>query len=105
MGLTRVGHVVRKEFLELRRDPRLFGIVLIAPIVQLTMLGYAATTDVRDVPIVVVDQDRTSDSRALVSLFDASDNFVIVDTLASAADIDTYLDSGRAWMALTVPAE
>ncbi len=105
MGLTRVGHVIRKEFLELRRDPRLFGIVLIAPIVQLTMLGYAATTDVRDVPIVVVDQDRTSDSRALVSLFDASDNFVIVDMPASAAEIDDYLDSGRAWMALTIPAD
>ena len=50
-------HVVRKEFLELRQDPRLFGIVIMAPIIQLTMLGYAATTDVRNVPLVVVDQD------------------------------------------------
>jgi ABC-2 type transport system permease protein len=100
----RVVQIIRKEFLELRRDPRLFGIVIIAPIIQLTMLGYAATTDVRDVPMVVVDHDRTSDSRALVSRFEASDNFVVVDSLTSIAQVDRYLDSGRAWMALAIPA-
>jgi ABC-2 type transport system permease protein len=52
MGMSRLMHVVRKEFLELRQDPRLFGIVIMAPIIQLTMLGYAATTDVRNVPTV-----------------------------------------------------
>ena len=54
---------MRKEFLELRQDPRLFGLVVIAPILQLTLLGYAATTDVRNVPMVVVDQDRSTESR------------------------------------------
>jgi ABC-2 type transport system permease protein len=103
--MMRVWRVIQKEFLELRRDPRLFSIVIIAPIVQLTMLGYAATTDVRDVPMVVVDEDRTSDSRALVSRFEASDNFVVVDTLTSVREIDAYLDRGEAWMALTVPAD
>jgi hypothetical protein len=42
MGMTRLTHVIRKEFLELRQDPRLFGIVILAPIIQLTMLGYAS---------------------------------------------------------------
>lgn len=101
----RVGHIIRKELLELRRDPRLFGLVIMAPIIQLTMLGYAATTDVRDVPMIVVDQDRTADSRALVSRFEASDNFVVVDTVTSIAHIDAYLDTGRAWMALAIPAD
>ena len=103
--MRRVLHIVRKEFLELRRDPRLFGIVIIAPIIQLTMLGYAATTDVRDVPMVVVDEDRSSDSRALISRFDASDNFVVVDSLTSIRQVDAYLDTGRAWMALAIPAD
>ena len=62
--MTRVRHLMRKEFLELRQDPKLFGIVIMAPIIQLTMLGYAATTDVRDVPLVVVDSDRSAESRA-----------------------------------------
>ena len=48
----RVLHLMRKELLELRQDPRLFGVVIIAPIIQLDVLGYAATTDVKDVPIV-----------------------------------------------------
>jgi ABC-2 type transport system permease protein len=103
--MTRVLHIVRKEFLELRRDPRLLSIVVIAPIVQLTLLGYAATTDVRNVPMVVVDQDHSVESRALISRFEASQNFVVVDALSSVADVGDYLDRGRAWMALTVPSD
>ena len=102
--MRRVGHLVRKEFLELRQDPRLFGIVILAPILQLTMLGYAATTDVRDVPMVVVDQDRSTASRELIARFEGSRNFAVVDALSSLKDIDAYLDSGSAWMALTIPA-
>ncbi len=83
-AMSRLLHIMRKEFLELRQDPRLFGIVIIAPIVQLTLLGYAATTDVRNVPMVVVDQDRSAASRELISRFDASQNFAVVDV----ADVD-----------------
>lgn len=102
--MARLLHLMRKEFLELRRDPRLFGIVIMAPIIQLTMLGYAATTDVRNVPIVVLDQDRTAASRDLISRFEASPNFVVVGALTSAREIDAELDRGRAWLALTIPA-
>lgn len=104
-SVRRVAHVIRKEFLELRQDPRLFGLVIIAPILQLVMLGYAATTDVRDIPMVVLDQDGTTESRALVSRFAASANFHIVDTLASSSEMDRYLDEGRAWMVMVVPAD
>jgi ABC-2 type transport system permease protein len=99
----RLVHIIRKEFLELRQDPRLFGIVIIAPIIQLTMLGYAATTDVRNVPLVVVDQDRSRESRELVSRFDASPSFEVIDGLSSTDEVDEYLDTGRAWMALDIP--
>ena len=54
------------------KNPRLFGVVVIAPIVQLTMLGYAATTDVRDVPVVVADGDRSPASRELIARFEGS---------------------------------
>ena len=102
--MKRVMHLVRKEFLELRQDPRLFGIVILAPILQLTMLGYAATTDVRDVPVVVVDQDRSAASRELISRFAASGNFAVVDAVSSVNAVDAYLDGGDASMALTIPA-
>jgi ABC-2 type transport system permease protein len=103
--MTRVRHLIRKEFLELRQEPRLFSIVILAPLIQLTMLGYAATTDVHDVPVVVVDQDRSAPSRDLVARFEASENFVVVDTVASLNEVDGYLDGGRAWMALAIPAD
>jgi ABC-2 type transport system permease protein len=103
--MSRVLHIVRKEFIELRRDPKLFGLVIMAPIIQLTLLGYAATTDVRDVPLVVVDADRSSRSRELVARFDASQNFVVVGALSSIDDVPAYLDEGRAWMALAIPSD
>ena len=68
------------------------------------MLGYAATTDVRNVPLVVVDQDRSSESRELVSRFEASPSFVVIDRLTSTNDVDGYLNTGKAWMALDIPA-
>ncbi len=103
--MTRVLHMVRTELIELRGDPRLFGLVIMAPIIQLTMLGYAATTDVRDVPMVVVDNDRSAQSRDLVTRFDASQNFVVVDALSSLNGIEAYLDEGRAWIALSIPSD
>jgi ABC-2 type transport system permease protein len=103
--MRRLLFLMRKELLELRQDPRLFGIVIMAPIIQLTVLGYAATTDVQDVPVVIVDADRTAQSRALISRFEASDNFVIVGLLGSTAEIDPWLDEGRAWMALSIPPD
>jgi ABC-2 type transport system permease protein len=101
--MQRLRFLVWKELLELRLNPRLFGIVIMAPIIQLTMLGYAATTDVRDVPVVVADGDRSSLSRELVSRFDASANFTVLDTVNTVEDIDDYLERGRAWLALSIP--
>lgn len=102
-GLRRVLHLMRKELIELRQDPRLFGIVIVAPILQLAVLGYAATTDVKDVPTVVVDADRSAESRDLVQRFQQSANFVVIDVIGSTSGIDRYLDGGRAWMALSIP--
>ncbi len=81
-------HLMRKELLELRQDPRLFGIVIMAPIIQLTVLGYAATTDVKDIPIVIVDADRSTESRELIPRFEASANFKIVAMPGSTSEID-----------------
>jgi ABC-2 type transport system permease protein len=101
--MQRLRRLVWKEFLELRQNPRLFGIVIVAPIIQLTMLGYAASTDVKDVPVVVADGDRTPASRNLIARFDASPNFTIIDTVNTVADIDPYLQRGSAWIALAIP--
>jgi ABC-2 type transport system permease protein len=102
--MQRLRFLVRKEFQELRRNPRLFGLVVVAPIVQLTLLGYAATTDVRDVPVVVADGDRSAGSRELIARFEASPNFSVIRTVTTTREIDPYLESGNAWLALSIPA-
>jgi ABC-2 type transport system permease protein len=103
MDVRRILFVMWKEVLELRQDPRIFGIIFIAPVIQLGVLGYAATTDVRNVPIVVVDMDRSTASGDLISRFSGSGIFQIVDVVSSTRDVDRYLESGNAWMALSIP--
>jgi ABC-2 type transport system permease protein len=103
--MRRVLHLMRKELLELRKDPRLFGVVILAPIIQLNVLGYAATTDVKDIPIAIVDADRSTASRELIHRFESSANFKIVAMPGSTSEIDSYLDRGDAWMVLSIPAD
>jgi ABC-2 type transport system permease protein len=100
-----VWYLMWKELLELRQDPRLFGVIFIAPIVQLTMLGYAATTDVKNVPVVVVDQDRTPQSRELISRFEASPYFTIAGTIDTVQALDGWFERSRAWMGLVIPGD
>lgn len=103
VGGQRLRCLVWKEFLELRQNPRLFGLVIVAPILQLTLLGYAATTDVKDVPVVVADGDRSPASRALIARFDASPNFTVIDTVTTVREVDPFIQRGQAWVALAIP--
>ncbi len=101
----RVRTLMRKEFIELRRSPQLLRIVIIAPIVQLTMLGYAATTDVTNVPLVVVDQDRSAASRRLIERFAASRYFEVVADEVDPRAVEGHLSAGRAWLAIVIPSD
>src|SRR5437870_4266314 len=91
----RIRFLIWKELLELKADPRLFGILIVAPMLQLLALGYAATTDIENVPVVVVDADRSTASRGLISRFSASPSFAIVDVVSSAREVDSYLERER----------
>ncbi len=102
--MRRIRYMLWKELIELREDPRLLVIVIVAPILQLIILGYAATTDVQNVPVVVADADRSSASRDLIERFGASPNFSVVAVVNAVQDIDPYLEGGRAWMALSIPS-
>jgi len=99
----RIRTLIVKEFLELRQSPRLLGLIIVAPLIQLTMLGYAATTDVKHVPIVVSDSDRSDRSRALIQRFSASPNFKVVGEAESPREADEALASGKAWLVLVIP--
>jgi ABC-2 type transport system permease protein len=95
--------IVWKEFLQIRRDPRLFPVLFVSPILQLLLLGYAANLDVRNIPSVVCDQDHTAASREFVDKFLNSGYFSIEARVERLGEIDRHLDNGRASMAFVIP--
>lgn len=99
----RVREVVRKELLQIRRDPRLWRILVVAPVLQLVVFGYAVSTDVRHTATFVVDQDRSPASRALVEAFTAAGYFRVVARSGDPRDVVRALDAGDATVALVIP--
>ncbi|HNX50778.1 MAG TPA: ABC transporter permease, partial [Thermoanaerobaculaceae bacterium] len=96
--------ILVKELLQLRRDPKILPILFIAPVLQLVILGYAATTDIRNVELAVCDLDRSAASRRLVQRFEASSYFRIVARVESQPGLDALLQGGVARLGLTVPS-
>ena len=95
--------IIRKEFLQLRRDPRLLPVIFISPVLQLLLLGYAANLDVREIPSVVCDLDRSAASRGFIDGFVNSGYFTVRARLERLEEIDPFLDNGKAAMAFVVP--
>jgi ABC-2 type transport system permease protein len=96
--------VIIKEFLQLRYDRKMIPVLVVGPLVQLLALGYAANLDVNLVPTLLVDQDRTPESRRLVEAFTASGYFRIVGEADTTAAVESWLVDNRARVALVVGA-
>lgn len=96
--------LVRKEFLQLARDRRMIPVLLVAPILQLVVLGFAANQDVTSVPLALVDRDRSPASRELLDAFLSSGRFELVADLPEADAAEPLLRNGAAQMALVVGA-
>ena len=95
--------ILWKEFIQLRRDPKLFPVLFISPILQLLLLGYAANLDVKNIPSVICDMDRTAASRAFIDDFLNSGYFTAADRVGRMEEIDARLDHGGAAIAFVVP--
>jgi ABC-2 type transport system permease protein len=95
--------VIVKEFLQLKQDHKMIPVIFVAPVVQVLVFGFAVNTDVTLVPTVLVDQDQTAASRDLVARFVRSSYFELVGDEPRADDVDRWLVTGRAQMALVVP--
>ncbi|MHB8703583.1 MAG: ABC transporter permease [Candidatus Tyrphobacter sp.] len=100
--VRRLRALVRKEFLQLLRDPVLVSIALYI-FLEASTCAAALQLDVKHVPLVAYDGDRTTQSRELLGRFDASPNFSIVDMLAAERESVAALDSGHARIAIIIP--
>ena len=94
-----------KEFLQLRRDRVTFAMMIAIPLLQLLLFGYAIQTDVRKLPTVVVDESRTSESRALVQVLENTDNFRVVTAVADRGEAKRWIERGAARVALVIPPD
>ena len=103
MSWKRVLHILKKELIQLRRDPIMLRLVLISPIAQLFVFGYAITSDIENVSTAVLDMDNTSQSRELISRFASNTRYFTIQYIDSVIQIDYLLDTGRAQMALNIP--
>jgi ABC-2 type transport system permease protein len=101
--LRRTGWMVRKELRQVFRDPRMARVVLIAPVIQLLVFGYAVSTDVRHTATIVLDRDQSRESRELVEAFTAGGYFAVVAAAGRDAELADALDHGRATVALVIP--
>ena len=104
-GLRRVLVLARAEVLHVVRDRATLAQIIVVPVLQLLILANAATFQIRDTPAYVVDLDRGSVSRGLVTRFAASGHFRIIGHSSSAALANDALLRGDATMVLTIPAD
>jgi ABC-2 type transport system permease protein len=96
--------LIRKEFLHILRDPRTLGVMFIMPIIQLVLLGYAATTDIKHLRTAVVDGDKSLASRELIDAYRASNYFDIALYVESDRQLEYLMDSGQVRAGLIIPA-
>ncbi len=103
MNLTRLYAVARKEFRQLVRDWRTLFILGVLPAVLLLIFGYALSYDVKNVPLAILDHDRSPTSRALAQSMLGAETFALVGYIERDADIAAWLDKGKADVVMVIP--
>ncbi len=94
-----------KEFIQMRRDRITFAMILLLPAIQLALFGYAIQTDVRHLKTVVLDESRTPESRALVTVIANTGNFDVIAQVSNRDAIREGIESGEVTAALVIPPD
>ncbi|HET6983914.1 MAG TPA: hypothetical protein VFI53_17360, partial [Myxococcaceae bacterium] len=93
--LNRVRALIRKEFAQIRRDRRLVIALVVPPVLQLVLFGFALSASVSDLRVGVVDESRTSESRELVATLTESRSFRLGGYFPSAERLGTAISQGK----------
>ena len=103
-ALRRIAAILLKEFIQMRRDRLTFGMMIMVPVIQLTLFGFAINSDPRHLPTLLYLEDDSTVVRSLVSGLQNSTYFDIKGRVMSAAEATEKLQSGEAAFVVTVPA-
>lgn len=94
--------IIRKEFVQMRRDRLTLAMMLLLPFVQLVVFGLAINTDVKHVPMAVLDYSQSAESRRLIQSFTNSDYFDVVAWPQDTRAISRLIDSGTLKVGLVI---
>lgn len=103
--MHRIIAILKKEFLQLGRDKMTLALVMMLPLVQLLLFGFAIQTEVKHIPTVVFDQSLTSESRELLDSFTASGYFEIEYVVNEYSAVNDMIDSGKAQIGIIFPPD
>jgi len=103
--IARVWSIVAKEFIQIRRDPRTLAIVLVMPLMQLVLFGYAINTAVDHIATIVFDQAQDAQSRGFLNSFFNTGYFDPTGQAGSLEQVRQAIDAGRARVGIVVPPE
>ncbi|MGA8731562.1 MAG: ABC transporter permease [Terracidiphilus sp.] len=103
MSWTRLIVMARKETLQILRDSRSLGIVIVMPVVLVMLFGYGVNLDLKGLPVYVYDQDGTQQSQDLLKRFQASEYFRVERAVSNYGELTRALDDGSAKMGIVVP--
>ncbi len=101
--LSTVAYLIQKEFRQTFRDRAMLRMIFMVPIIQLVVLSYAMTTDLKNLRIAVLDQDQTAASRELTESFFQNTAFRLADHVNNPRELQDYLQKGRAELSLWIP--
>jgi ABC-2 type transport system permease protein len=103
--MRRFRALIKKEMTHMMRDPRTLVFIFLMPIMQLVLLGYINTTEIRHVPTVVFNQDNDKASRELLDSFDATDYFAFNSYVNSQDEVYQAIDGGKAKVGIIIPPD
>ena len=103
--MNRLLALLKKEFIQMRRDRLTLVILLIMPVVQLIIYGFAINTDVKHLKTAVFDQSLSAESRELLNSFTASEYFDLIYIEDSFEDVNRRVDAGDAKVGVIIPPD
>jgi len=104
MVFERLYNMIKKEFIQVFRNSKMKAIILVMPLIQSMIFGYAVTTDVRQVETAIYDLNQTPESRDLIDRFVRSGYFVVKEQIHSDREISELIDYGKVSAVIKIPA-
>ena len=105
MDLGRTWAITRKEFIHIRRDPHSLIMIMLLPVIQLLIYGYALTFNIKDVPVAVFNRDQGHLAAKYLNEFQGSPYFKLTRSVGSSEEIDRLLAARQVRLGLVFPAD